>query len=575
MKRFTAAMLALVMLLAGLALAEESDRTVYTAVGDLNGARIGVQTGTNFDAMVRESLPDARIEYYNTKADLVAALTGDKIDAFAVDEPVAQILLRESDQVAYLPEYLDRYEFAAVFPKGEAGETLRDVFNAFLRQLPEGTLDALAAKWFGEDEDVKTMPDTAALSAENGTLRLATESGYVPFEYVRDGAVVGYDMELAAMFCAYGGYGLEIVDMNFDGILPAVQAGKCELAVAGISVMPERAQSVLFSEPYFSGGTVLVVPKSNAGEAAQQASGVRWQDYNGKRLGVLVGPVMENAARTYFPDSEHLLFNGYPDCITALVTGRIDGYLGDEPGVKSVHAEQPEIDYIHDRITQNNYSFAFRKDDPESAALCAQLNDFLARSWADGTMQELDDIWFGNEEERKVVDMSGLTGENGVIKVVTTSTDMPFSYIKDGKNVGYDIDLVVRFCRDSGYALELGDVDFAGRIPAIQSGKYDFTTDMNVTPEREEQVLFSDPTSYGGIVLAVRSADLAAAEAEKREGEAQAAGESFLDSVASSFNRTFIREERWRLFTDGVATTLLITLLTILFGTLLGFGVFM
>ena len=134
---------------------------------------------------------------------------------------------------------------------------------------------------------------------------------------------------------------------------------------------------------------------------------------------------------------------------------------------------------------------------------------FLAQCWADGTMQELDDIWLGVDEAKKVVDMSDLTGENGTIKVVTTSTDMPFSYIKDGKNVGYDIDLVVRFCRARGYALELGDVDFSGRIPAIQSGKYDFTTDMNVTPEREEQVLFSDPTSYGGIVLAVLSSDLA------------------------------------------------------------------
>ena len=263
-------------------------------------------------------------------------------------------------------------------------------------------------------------------------------------------------------------------------------------------------------------------------EPAAADSAVRWQDYNGKRLGVLVGPLMEDAAKAYFPDSECLLFNSYPDCIAALLAGKIDAYLGDEPGLKTVHAEQPEIDYIHDRITQNNYSFAFRKDDPDSAALCEELNAFLAKSWANGTMRELDDIWFGVDEDRKVVDMSGLTGENGTVRVVTTSTDMPFSYIKDGKNVGYDIDLVVRFCRDRGYALELGDVDFAGRIPAIQSGKFDFTTDMNVTPEREEQVLFSDPTSYGGIVLAVKSADLAAAG---EAPEAPAGGYTSLDQL--------------------------------------------
>ena len=573
-------LIAALVLLAGNVRAGETDLqgSHPGTLSDLNGKRFGVQTGTSFDAMVQERLPDAQLEYYNGKADLVAALTGHKIDAFVVDEPVAQILMRESDQVTYLPEYLDSYEFAPVFPKNEAGEQLREQFNAFLGQLPEGWEEQLSAKWFGEDETAKTMPDIAALKAENGTLRVATESGYAPFEYVRDGDVVGYDMDLAARFCEYGGYGLEIVDMNFDGILPAVQTGKCDFAAAGINITPERSESVLFSEPTFSGGTVAVVLKDEAGNTEQTSSGARWQDYNGKRLGVLVGPLMEDTAKKFFPDSEYMLFDSYPNCIAALLAGKIDAFLGDEPGLRTIHAEQPEISYIPERFTENNYSFAFRKNDPESAALCEELNDFLARSHADGTMQELNDIWFGTDEDRKTVDMSSLTGENGTIRVVTTSMDMPFSYIKDGKNVGYDIDLVVRFCRDRGYALTLGDVDFAARIPAVESGKYDFSTDMNVTPEREEQVLFSDPTSSGGIVLAVRSKDLDAAETAEQSAGASAGDMedlSFLGGIRASFNKTFIREDRWKLFAQGILTTLLITALSILSGTLLGFGVFM
>ena len=243
--------------------------------------------------------------------------------------------------------------------------------------------------------------------------------------------------------------------------------------------------------------------------ADNKTGAVSCRDYNGKRLGILVGPLMEDVASEYFPDSTYQFLNSYPDCVAALLAGKIDAFLADEAGMKSIHAEEPRIDYIHERLTENNYSFAFRKNDPVSAALCDELNAFLAKSRANGTMDELDDIWFGIDESRKTVDMSDLTGKRGTVRVVTTSTDMPFSYIKDGKNVGYDIDLVVRFCRDAGYALELGDVDFAGRIPAVQSGKYDFSTDMNVTDERKEQVLFSDPTSYGGIVLAVPAEDLA------------------------------------------------------------------
>ena len=312
---------------------------------------------------------------------------------------------------------------------------------------------------------------------------------------------------------------------------------------------------------------MFIIPFSNSAIASENSNNidVHWQDYNGKRLGIIVGPLMEDAAAKYFPDSEVFIYNSYPDCISALVAGRIDCYLGDEPSLKCLHAENPEIDYIHDRITDNNYSFAFRKNDPDSAVLCKELNEFLAEAYADGTMQEIDDIWMGIDEERKVVDMSGLTGENGTIRVVTTSTDMPWSYIKDGKNVGYDIDIVVRFCKNRGYALELGDVDFAARIPAIQSGKYDFTTDMNVTPEREEQVLFSDPTSNGGLCLAVLAKDLAVQTQES----------SFFSDIKNSIEKTFIREDRYKLFLSGISTTLLITVLSIILGTILGFLVYM
>ena len=168
---------------------------------------------------------------------------------------------------------------------------------------------------------------------------------------------------------------------------------------------------------------------------AQTDDEQEWKDYNGKKLGVLTGTLMEDVAKTYFPDSEYFYFNSYPDCNAALLAGKIDAYLGDEPGIRTMHMEQPQIDYIHDRITSQDYSFAFRKDDEKSAALCAELNEFLKKSREDGTLQEIDDIWFGTDEDRKVVDMDGLTGENGKIKVVTTSTDMPFSYIKDGKKI--------------------------------------------------------------------------------------------------------------------------------------------
>ena len=126
-----------------------------------------------------------------------------------------------------------------------------------------------------------------------------------------------------------------------------------------------------------------------ADETTQDSNGAAWQEYNGKRLGVLTGTLMEDAAKTYFPDCEYFYFNSYPDLNAALLAGKIDAYLGDEPGVKSIHAEQPKIDYIHDRITNQDYSFAFRKNDPDSAVLCAELNGFIDKIREDGTPEQI------------------------------------------------------------------------------------------------------------------------------------------------------------------------------------------
>lgn len=293
---------------------------------------------------------------------------------------------------------------------------------------------------------------------------------------------------------------------------------------------------------------------------------ISYKDYNGKKIGILTGTPMEQATFEYFPDSKYFYYDGYPNINAALESGMIDAYLSDEPALKAIHAEQPQIDYIKERLTDNQYSFAFRKSDLDSAKLLDEFNEFLRGLKEDGTYDEIDSIWFGTDEEKKVVDMSGLTGVNGTITVITTSTDQPFSYIKDGKNVGYDIDVATRFCRDRGYAMKILDVDFQARIPALESGQGDFTTTMNVTPERAEEVLFSDTVSEGGIVCAVRSVDLVKADYTETEAE-----EGFIAGMRTSFEKTFIREDRWKLILQGVMVTCFITVLSAVFGTILSF----
>ena len=494
------------------------------------GRKIGVASDTAEDRLVAQMFPEAQIEYFKDEITAYTAVRQGKVDAYVYNRTSMQSALYFGmEGVRLLPETLGEGNTGgvALSPVTKIPD-LEGKVNTFLGQLrADGTMDDMERRWL--ITHTETMPEIPVPETSDVHLVVGTTGSNTPFTYYIGTELGGYDIELARRFAAWMGATLEFRVYDYDGIVAAALAGDVDCVFANLFITPEREEAIRFSDPTHVSAIGVLVRDTGAAAAAETAETdeVRWQDYNGKRLGVLVGPLMEDVAAEYFPDSEYFLFNSTLDCATALLAGRIDAFLGDEPGMIAMHKESPEIDYIHETLRENNYAFAFRKNDPASAALCAELNEFLAACWADGTMDELADIWLGDDEARQVVDMSGLTGANGRIRVVTTSTDMPWSYIKDGKNVGYDIDLAVRFCRDRGYALELGDVDYSGRIPAVQSGKYDFSTDMNVTAERKEQVLFSDPTSHGGIVLAVKTSDLAANRAGTEGDDGFRAAETY------------------------------------------------
>ena len=237
-----------------------------TSLEQLKNKRIGIPAGTNFDQLVGGAFPDAQLFYYNSQSDLLAALSAGKIDAFPSDEPVIRYIITQGyPGITYIPKAIESFDFAYCFAKDEHGERLRAEMSEFIDSLrADGRLAGLAEKWFGTDETAKQVPDHRAFPAEKGTLIMATDGDYTPFEYVRDGEVVGYDVDIAAQFCQAYGYGLRIEVMNLDAVLPAVQSGKCDFVGSAVTITPERAESVLFSAPNYSGGVVMVV-RSGAG----------------------------------------------------------------------------------------------------------------------------------------------------------------------------------------------------------------------------------------------------------------------------------------------------------------------
>ena len=238
----------------------------FRSLKDFSDKSIGVCTGTIQGAAVEKQFPNATISYYNTHADLLAALRNHKIDAFSDSDIIVRYSMIENSDLTYLDEYLAQsVEIGAIFGKNEKGDQLRGRFNDFLKKLKDdGTLKKLDETWYGADNSLKEVKDPKSLPAENGTLRLATDSTNPPVSYRQDQQVIGLDIDIATRFCEEYGYGLEIVDMSFPAIVNAVETGKCDFGIGGIAITKERAESVNFSDAMYEGNSVMAFLKSDS-----------------------------------------------------------------------------------------------------------------------------------------------------------------------------------------------------------------------------------------------------------------------------------------------------------------------
>ena len=241
-----------------------------------------------------------------------------------------------------------------------------------------------------------------------------------------------------------------------------------------------------------------------AGSTEENAPVTDIRQLDGQTIGVMTGSTFDQHTDTYINDAKKEYYTSYADMALAVEQGKIAAFLMDEPMARVLCAENPGVTYLEDYLTEDGYAFAFPKTE-KGALLRDQMNEFLAQIQADGTLEEIEATWFGTDESVQVVeDWTQLPATNGTLEFAAKASSAPFAYVKDGKTVGYDVDIVVRFCKAYGYGLNLHNVELTSFIAGIEAGKYDLgAAGFTVTEERAERVYFSEPDYYGGIVVVV------------------------------------------------------------------------
>ena len=245
--------------------AEEIKKNIITGVNDLPGKKIGVQLGTTGDIYAGDYEKDGSgtvIERFNKGADAVQALKVGKIDCVIIDEEPAKAYVEKNEELRILNEEFTKEEYAICIDKSNAA--LRQQINTALNELKEERVLKQIKDYYTGADDVKGknpyIPQKDVVR-KNGTLSVATNAEFKPYEYFDQGEIVGIDIDIMQAICDKLGMALEVQNMDFDAIITAVSSGKADVGAAGMTVTEDRLKSIDFTDSYTTSTQVIIVRK--------------------------------------------------------------------------------------------------------------------------------------------------------------------------------------------------------------------------------------------------------------------------------------------------------------------------
>ena len=220
------------------------------------------------------------------------------------------------------------------------------------------------------------------------TLKMGTNAAFPPYEFYSDetGEIIGIDAEVAALICEKLGCELEIVDMDFDALIPAVTNGKVDFVMAGMTVTEERQQSVDFTTSYATGVQVVIVKEDSAIASVDDL----FAEGASHKIGVQQGTTGDLYCTWDLEDNGLATIERYKsgtDAVLALTSGKVDCVVIDNEPAKNYVAANEGLKILDTEYITENYAIALNK----GSELTEKINAALEELIADGSVQAVID----------------------------------------------------------------------------------------------------------------------------------------------------------------------------------------
>ena len=542
---------------------KKQENEKITSIEQLNEPTytIGVPEGGAGMYMAEKYLPKAEQKTFSGNTSGYLAISQGKLDGFVYDRVMMEFAIASGlENVELLEENLGESMDVAVgiSPKSQIGN-LKDKVNQFLADAKaEGTLDDMYDRWVSKAES--TMPEIPVPQAPDCKIKVGTTGTVQPFSYYEGTVLTGYDVELIYRFGAWLNAEVEIKIYDYDGIIAAAEAGDIDCIMANLNATEERRKHIEFSDCVYPSETAVMVRSGQEGQNKEKYKEL--SDFAGARFAALNGGVYDKLLQEAVAGAEDFsYYNSVPDIVAPLKAGRVDAGALDEPLAQLAVAKNEGLKIFEEPVVLDEYGYAFPKGSP----LREQFNAAIKEFKEDGTIASLKEKWLGADESVKELIGQDWPGDKGTIRYYYDSTHEPMTYVgSGGEPLGLEIDLMLLVARELDMKVEMTTCEFASLIAALESGKADVASgSMSITEERAKRIDFADTHYESAMVLLMRDLD----------GEVQQEG--FWSGLKDSFRSTFIVEGRWRLILQGLGVTILISVLSGIFGLCLGFFICM
>lgn len=228
---------------------------------------------------------------------------------------------------------------------------------------------------------------SSGMTVEEGVLHMATNAAFPPYESTTDdGGYEGIDVEIAQAIAEKLGCELVVDDMDFSSILTAVQGGKDDIALAGLTVTEERKQNVDFTDSYAKGVQSIIVPEGSDIKSVD--------DLEGKMIGTQEGTTGFIYCSDDYGDDHVIAYTNGAMAVEALKAGKVDCVVIDNNPAKAFVDKNEGLALLDTAYVEEDYAIAVSKDNP---ALLEAVNAALVELIEDGTVQSIVDKYISAE----------------------------------------------------------------------------------------------------------------------------------------------------------------------------------